>query len=451
MTILVATDFSPSAWTAVRLGAALARRQSARLHIVHAFNPTFDPLSLPSGGSWEAEMLSAAEAQMAGTANELRQTGIAVTTEVTVGSPVTLIIQTARANDAALIVVGTHGRRGAAHLFLGSVAERVVHTAPCPVLVTRADSPSLDRWTSAGTPLDMTIVTDGNAATDVCAYWLGTIGRPLRGATSLLRVYWPPQEAGHYGVEQVWQGDDGHPELLRLLERDLRHHAQALEGATPPTVRCRVAYRDVSPALARDARELGADAMVVAVPKHHAGRASAMDLGALLRAAPVPVFCVPESIHPGARHIPRITSVLFACDLSDSARAAILPAYGLLPGGGRVEICYVHEQGSRALDASALPTPPLDERERATLKAKLRALVPPEAAEQGISTHVSVAEGRIASEAILAAAERLDVDVIALGSHGRSGLRRVILGSVAEAVARDASRPVLIAHAAQQL
>jgi len=58
-----------------------------------------------------------------------------------------------------------------------------------------------------------------------------------------------------------------------------------------------------------------------------------------------------------------------------------------------------------------------------------------------------VIEAPTVDRAILAAAERFGVDVIALGSQGRSGLSRAMLGSVAEQVARQSGRPVLIAHA----
>ena len=78
------------------------------------------------------------------------------------------------------------------------------------------------------------------------------------------------------------------------------------------------------------------------------------------------------------------------------------------------------------------------------LESRLRALVPPEVEAAGIMTNVSVIEARFAAEGILAAAERLDVDLIAVASHGRSGIKRAVLGSVAEEVSRRSARPVLI-------
>ena len=75
---------------------------------------------------------------------------------------------------------------------------------------------------------------------------------------------------------------------------------------------------------------------------------------------------------------------------------------------------------------------------------KLRALVPAEAEKLGITTHVSVIDGGKAAETIMQAAERLNVDAISLGSHGRGGLARALLGSVAEEVVRRSTRPVLV-------
>ena len=88
--------------------------------------------------------------------------------------------------------------------------------------------------------------------------------------------------------------------------------------------------------------------------------------------------------------------------------------------------------------------PSLDEERRAQSESQLRSIIPPHAQELGVTTAVSVLEGRFVAETILAAAERLDVDLVVLGSHGRSGLKRALLGSVAEQVARQSPRPVLI-------
>jgi nucleotide-binding universal stress UspA family protein len=80
----------------------------------------------------------------------------------------------------------------------------------------------------------------------------------------------------------------------------------------------------------------------------------------------------------------------------------------------------------------------------AALVAKLRALVPEWAMRYGIVTHAEVVHRANASEAIRAAAARIGADVICMASHGRRGLRRAVLGSVAEDVVRNASGAVMI-------
>jgi nucleotide-binding universal stress UspA family protein len=62
-----------------------------------------------------------------------------VTTEARIGDVAETILEIAREQKVDLIVMGTHGRHGLAHLMLGSVAERVLRDAPCPVLTTHAE------------------------------------------------------------------------------------------------------------------------------------------------------------------------------------------------------------------------------------------------------------------------------------------------------------------------
>jgi nucleotide-binding universal stress UspA family protein len=444
--VLAATDFSAPSRTAVRLAAAVARRQGAPLMLFHAVeSPALDvpAVAVVGASAWETELLAAAERQLERLASELRQTEmIAVETRAAIGSPAGLIVDIARQIAADLIVVGTHGRKGAAHLFLGSVAEHVVRASRCPVLVTREGAAVQSRW-DGRRPLDLAIVADGTNAARTTYYWARTAGRPLAGDVSLIRVYWPPQEAAHYGVDEPWSGDQGQSELLTLIERDLRRDARALAGAREPRIRFRVASRNAGETISQDARELGADALVIGIATH-ATSARPVRPTAILRAASVPVFCIPEAIRPAGRRIAPVRSLLIACDLSDGSKAAVLPAYGLLSGGGRAEICYVHALGPPDPIAGMPHTSPLSDDERAAIESRLGAAIPPEAAEHGIVTHTSVIEAPFVDQAILAAAERFDVDVVALASHGRSGLSRALIGSVAEQVARQSPRPVFI-------
>jgi nucleotide-binding universal stress UspA family protein len=125
------------------LARARARRRRARLHLVHVVTPPAIVLedSFLSARAWrrlEGEGLHAARRRLAALQARARQAGVATSaTVVRSAVPFSAIIRTARRDGAELIVLGTHGRRGLARVALGSVAERVVALAPCPVLTVR--------------------------------------------------------------------------------------------------------------------------------------------------------------------------------------------------------------------------------------------------------------------------------------------------------------------------
>jgi nucleotide-binding universal stress UspA family protein len=447
MSILVATDFSPCSDVALRLGAALARQRAAPLMVVHCVErPPVDATAIPVGLSgWEGDLLAAAEERLAREVRPLEEAGLVVEQRVVLGSPSPTIRDAIASARPELVVMGTHGRKGAARLFLGSVAENVVRAAECPVLVTGEGVPDLERW-AGGAPLRLTLASDGSAASRAAFAWAHDFESMRACELTIVHIYWPAEAALRYGLDDPWGGQPRGPELVQLVERDVQRDAQAVLGRVPP-LRLEVAAHDAAEALSAEAALLGADALVIGVPRHRSARWAAVAPAAVLRAASVPVLCVPASAVAPARELPRTNSILVPTDFSDASREAILPAYGLLAaGGGHVELCTVHSLAPpRAPEAP--PGPALSDDERRAVLARLRALVPPEAAAAGITTSVSVLEGRSVAEAILAAAERLGVDVVALGSRGRSGLKRAVLGSVAEEVTRRSPRPVLVVGA----
>jgi nucleotide-binding universal stress UspA family protein len=448
MTIICATDFSACSRTATQLGAALARRKGDTLLLLHVLEPLpVDPVGAGiSLADWEDEMYTSAQKEIDRQADELRKSGLTAESRVAQGFAPAVVLEAAHAPDASLIVVGSHGRKGVARLILGSCAEKIVQSAPCPVLVAREGDFDFSRWESS-TPLKLAVGTDGSSASAAVFFWARTVAPTSPSNVTLMRSYWPPQEGARYGIDNPWQGNEGHPELLKLIERDVRHESEALAGAYLPQLRLRVAVRDAGEELAADVAEMGVDALVIGIPKHRLGHWTPIAPKSVLRAATCPVFCIPEGIQPASHHIPRFWSVLIASDLSDLANEAILPAYGLLAGGGQAHLCYVHQQEQPAAKGAAVGIPVLSAPQRRTIEARLQSQVPAEAAEQGIGTYVSVLEGQSVSAEILQAAERLDVDAIALASHGRTGIGRLLLGSVAEEVARKSSRPLLIVHA----
>ncbi len=132
--ILVATDFGEVSEAALTYGRALARTFGADLHLLHVMENTFlrpiasDPLAL------KAALYKRLNGRL--TAFDHAQLHARAVVEVS-DEPAAVIVDYATGYAIDLIVTGTHGRRGAAHVLMGSVAERVVRTAPCPVLTVR--------------------------------------------------------------------------------------------------------------------------------------------------------------------------------------------------------------------------------------------------------------------------------------------------------------------------
>jgi nucleotide-binding universal stress UspA family protein len=138
--ILVPIDFSPYAEHALDYAIALAQRLQARVTLVHVFQ--LPPVVHVEGKRWPSSTLIddlEADVRRDLEADRARITAAGLEGECVMvqGIPFQEILDTAKARHVDLIVMGTHGRTGLSHVLLGSVAERVVRLAPCPVLVAR--------------------------------------------------------------------------------------------------------------------------------------------------------------------------------------------------------------------------------------------------------------------------------------------------------------------------
>jgi universal stress protein A len=141
--ILLPTDFSNYSAAATKYACELAKKFDAELHLLHtlethlASTPNFGlGLDLPK---YVSESKAAAEKSLAGVLDPKWAEGRTVVKAMVEGSPKTEIIAYARKHNIDLIVLSTHGRTGLAHVLMGSVAESVVRTAPCPVLTVRPE------------------------------------------------------------------------------------------------------------------------------------------------------------------------------------------------------------------------------------------------------------------------------------------------------------------------
>jgi nucleotide-binding universal stress UspA family protein len=136
--ILVPTDFSNTAGEAVAQAEALAGTFDAGIELFHVTTAIAllpPPVDVVPFTSLVPDLSRQVEEKLESEAQKLRAMGIPCDTKAVDGSPATEIVRRSQQINADLIVMSTHGHGGLAHAVLGSVTERVLHRAHCPVLV----------------------------------------------------------------------------------------------------------------------------------------------------------------------------------------------------------------------------------------------------------------------------------------------------------------------------
>lgn len=137
--IVVAVDFSECSKAALARASTFAKQYGAHLHLLHAVPPI--PYAAPAEfgvpASVTEDIENHAAAKLAEWAGEVEATGRSVSHQVTGLRAVDSICDVARERNAQLITMGTHGYTGLKHILLGSVAERTLRHAPCPVLAVK--------------------------------------------------------------------------------------------------------------------------------------------------------------------------------------------------------------------------------------------------------------------------------------------------------------------------
>ncbi|HKN01590.1 MAG TPA: universal stress protein [Candidatus Binataceae bacterium] len=144
--ILAATDFSEDSSLALSYAEDLAHKYGAEISVLHVDQPLAPVMASPDlGPAMDMGAMSRiaeeqriiAQRELDKIVHRLRDAGLKAKSLLKVGSPFLEIIHAAQTENADLVVVGTHGRTGLAHLLMGSVAERVVQNSRAPVLTIR--------------------------------------------------------------------------------------------------------------------------------------------------------------------------------------------------------------------------------------------------------------------------------------------------------------------------
>ncbi|MFP2913440.1 universal stress protein, partial [Pyxidicoccus sp. 3LFB2] len=297
-------------------------------------------------------------------------------------------------------------------------------------------------WARGERPLKVMLGVDRSLPFEAAREWVRTLRR--WGTVEVVggRVYWPEEERQRLGLAVAPSFGDIAPELQQALEKETAALMAPL--ASPDGKGARI---HVEPGVGRIADHLvelaereKADVLVVGTHHRRAlGRLWSVSHHAL-RLARMSVACVSSEAMAAVVEgpLPTLREVLVATDFSETGNRAVAHACALAPAEGTVHLVHVAEGHPSAA-------------QEAELRQQLLAVVP-KAAEAGgkrVRVEVLVGRGKDVVTTLVQASERLGAEVIVMGTHGRSGLKRAVLGSVTQALLLRTDRPVLVVRPPQ--
>ena len=427
MTILCATHFSDAAQRAATAAAELARKLDEPLFLVHVL-----PGDLAR--AFGQTLRDTATSALMDEVRRLEKLGARVSHQVLMGEPAEELGRFAQEKGTGLVV--TAGPTSASpFLGVGGTVDRLATALPVPLLVVR-EAESFEAWVKGKRPLKVMLGVDRSLPFEAARDWLQGLRRYGPVEVVAGRIFWPHEEYQRMGLAQPMSFQDVSSELRRALEQEVRSLVSPLEamGQQPARLRLEPGVGRIADHLVALAAEEQVDLLVVGTHQRRAlGKLWSVSHHAL-RLAKTSVVSVPVSVaaRGAAAPIPPLRSVLVATDFSEAANRAIPYAFSLLSNGGTVYVVTVGENPQQAI-----------EQER-DWRQRLHQLLPRDADAQGRKVQVEVLAGQDVATVLLKAAERFSVDVICLGTHGRSGLKKTVMGSVSKEVMSRADRPVLV-------
>jgi nucleotide-binding universal stress UspA family protein len=445
MSIVVGTDFSEASARALAAAAQLAVRNAQPLHVLHAVE-----LGEPEqvGASHEGH-IATLRTRLEQAAEPLRKLGATVSVHVEQGSPDDALLALGAQLRARLIVVAALGTRRSSKALLGSRADRLAQHAQLPVLVVRS-AEAFEAWARGSRPLRVLLGADLSLSSRHAMAWFEQL-RSL-GPCELVaaHLYWPPTEFLRLGLTGVRSYTQPDPEVTAALRRELGHHLPALQ-AEGTQLRLEPHLGRLGDRLASLGAEERADLIVVGSHNHTLrqrlwhGSVSHV----VLEHATTNVACIPAPADAALPPARPFRNVVVATDFSDIGNSAITLAYRAAERGATIHLVHVVE------DRGRFPTEPHDvfvpeaafnEPKFDVARQRLADLIPAGTLVEDKATRLHVLEANDPAKAIGQAAERLDADLICIGTHGRSGLAKVTLGSIAQGLIGQTRRPVLLAH-----
>jgi len=428
MSLVFATDFSDTASQAATAAALLAARGKLKLWLVHAVPAN----SLKRLGE---PFRHATERALQEEADRLNALGADVGVDLLSGSLDEALLAFCGRVDARAILVGPPSAPPSLTGVGGSL-DRLASRADRPLFVLRAPGGLLP-WARGERPLEVLLGFDRTAATQAALAFVQGLREFGEVALQVGHVIYPAEEASRLGLKRPATFDAVEPQLRASLEAEISAQIGPQPDGSQAPVNLVVGVGRKADHLTELARELGSDLLVVGT--HH--RRALAKLWSVshhvLRTSPCAVATVPASAFVASEagpSLPRLGSVVAATDFSLLGNRAIPYAFASVAQGGTVHLVHVSD------------TPVSPDQERA-IHQRLLDLVPDGVRARAVRAIPEVIQphaGADPATRIAQAAERHGADLVVIGSHGRSGLSELVLGSVARGVMERLRRPLLV-------
>jgi nucleotide-binding universal stress UspA family protein len=424
-TIICGTDLSPASSRALDVALVLARLRGDReVVLVHV-----------ASEDDRDDVVAAARAALLAQAEAARiadKQGIAIRTELVVGPADERLVGVADTEASNLIVIAARSSRPSTSVMtedapppgrLGTAAGQIVARAHVPVIAVRDPEPWL-AFARGERPLRVLLGVDDSAVCDLGIQWLHALRKLGPVEVVLGAIYYPDDAADHYGVDRKGMVDRM-PEIEAILQRDLlRRFGGDGAGVVARATRGLGRLGDHVVELATDER---VDVIVLGTgQKTGLGRLGSVS-SIVVDDATQSVVCVPPQAQLATMMVPVLRAALVATDLSQFSNRAIPYAFAVCEPDAEIHIVHIVKED--------------EEVDVAEVTRALYALAPV-GAKQKITAHV--VHGDDAAQTVAQTAARLGVDVICMCSHGRSGLTRALMGSVADRLLRATRLPVLV-------
>ena len=446
MKIICGTDFSPEAREVATISARIASTGNiaGSVSLTHVAERKKASRRAPKSG----EPHASAAKQIAGEAKRLRTLNPVVSTQLLDANEEQTLLDADPDGQADIVVLPALSGGASERFPLGQNCELLLESSPLPLLIVRSTQPMQD-WLQGARPLRIMCAFDFTTSARRALAWVPRLAKRHPCEIIVAHVTDTAAHAADVGLEPHGGPRGLEPTPEELLEAEIVRRVDRVFGGLAYRVLVSDHLGDPGARLRHLADREGADLIIIGSHQRTRGEqvlSASLSLE-IARNCSQSVLVVPLSARVLVEHFPPIERMLIATDLSPGCNAAARRAIAMAPPNAEIVLVTVlhprelpNREFVRDTSDPRFVAGHADWMERS--HQALSQLLPADADESLV--RAEVVEDEEIAEGIRRAANRLDASVVCLGTMGRTGLRALVLGSIAQDVLSIIKRPILL-------